>query len=121
MNLAYEFERCWPWIAGGIQRYGNTHSKEHIWDMLETNAAQLHPLPHAALLTNITRHPTGLVDGNVWIGGGELGEFARKVEPLMIEFFKGEGCNRLTTTGRRGWAKIFPSLREVGAIYVRQL
>lgn len=121
MNLKYEFERTWPWIAASIERYGHTHDKDHIWNLLESNDAQLHPLPSAALLTNIVRHPTGLIDGNVWIGGGEIGEFRDKVEPLMVAFFKSQGCDRLTLSGRKGWAKIFSSLREVGTNYVRQL
>ncbi len=115
-----EFERVWPWLAASLARYGNTHSKEHMRTLLESGEAQLHPLPHAALVTCMMTHPTGLKDGTIWLGGGDLQEI-KKLVPHTEVWLKREGCHRSMIRGRKGWARTFPDYKEDGMILMKEL
>jgi hypothetical protein len=115
-----EFERCWPWLAAAMEHSGNTHSKEHIWGLIEEGNAHLHPLPHGAIVTCILDHPTGIRELNFWLSGGNLDEII-KGERLICEWAKSMGCHRVTATGRHGWKKVFPDYRAVSTVFVKEL
>jgi hypothetical protein len=103
-----------------MARYIMTHSKEHLWNMIEKGQAQLHPLPHAVLVTTMTIHPTGIKEGTVWLGGGDLQEI-KKLLPMTEVWLKQEGCTFVTIRGRRGWARVFRDYREDGIILLKEL
>jgi hypothetical protein len=115
-----EFERCWPWLAAAMEQGGHTHSKEHIRGLIEAGDAQLHPLPHGAIVTCVLNHPTGLKELNYWLAGGELNELL-KAEGLITEWAKSIGCDRVSISGRHGWRKIFPGYRATSTILVKEL
>ena len=56
-QLRSEFERCWPWLAAALERAGNTHGKEDVWQLIESGNAQLFPLPHGAFVTVQRSYP----------------------------------------------------------------
>jgi hypothetical protein len=120
VNIPSEFERCWPWIAAAMERFGHTHEKEQLLELIQKNAAQLHPYPHSGLMTYIHNHPSGLRDGILWLAGGNLNELVR-AKPLVEQWFKSEGCNRSCINGRRGWSKVFPDYKELGIALVKDL
>jgi hypothetical protein len=103
-----------------MEHSGNTHSKEHIWGLIEEGNAHLHPLPHGAIVTCILDHPTGIRELNFWLSGGNLDEII-KGERLICEWAKSMGCHRVTATGRHGWKKVFPDYRAVSTVFVKEL
>ena len=120
MSVASEFERCWPWLCGAIERYGHTHDKEHIWSALQQNKAWLHPLPHAAILTSIEDHPTGLKECYGWLAGGDLREIVA-AEPYIAFLHKQAGCHRVALRARPGWQRALNGYRIYGSILVKDL
>lgn len=117
-----EFERTWPWACAAVERYGHTHDKEDVWKLIESNDAQLHPLPNGVIITSIQKNPTGLKEGHFWLAGGDLTEIL-KVEPLMTEWMRSIDCERATIRGRRGWTPVLRpyGYHEVGTILVKEL
>ena len=116
----YQFERCWPWLCAAVERYGHTHEKEHIWDAIERGAASLCPLPHAAILTSIESHPTGLKECYAWLAGGDLREIVA-VEPHLANLHKQAGCHRVALRARPGWQRALNGYRMYGSILIKDL
>ena len=114
------FEHAWPYLAAAILRYGKTHTKEDVWAQIMQGNAQLHPLPHSAMLTSIENYPTGLKELRYWLAGGELGELV-SYEPVVSAWGKEMGCVRASIVGRAGWVKSLPAYHETGRLLVREL
>lgn len=115
------FERVWPWLLAAMLRYGKTHDKEHLWELIEKGEVQLFPLPHGAFCATIQTYPTELRECHFWLAGGDLGEM-QKVEPLTMKWAKSLGCQRATLRGRKGWVKVLPpGWEDVGTILVKEL
>lgn len=117
---ANQLERCWPWIAAAIQRYGPTHSKEHIWRALVEGRAQLWPMKHAAMVTTINTWPTGYKEAQAWLAGGELQNILEWT-PIIEKWAKDEGCARAIVSGRRGWLKALDGYRDVITVMAKDL
>lgn len=120
MNLRGEFERCWPWLAAAIEHGGGTHSKEDLWGIIGAGNAHLVPLAHGALVTTMQQYPTGLRDVHGWLAGGNLEEIV-KAEPRVADYYKSQGCHRVTITGRDGWLRKMPGYKKTGVILVKDL
>jgi hypothetical protein len=120
MSPEAKFEHAWPSLAAAILRYGKTHSKEDIWQQIKDCKAQLHPLPHSAILTSIETFPTGLKEVRFWLAGGDLTEL-RDYEPVVAAWGKEIGCTRVSIAGRRGWHRALPGYRETGVMLVKEL
>ena len=65
-------------------------------------------------------HPTGLKDGTIWLGGGDLQEI-RQLVPHTETWLQKEGCHRVLIRGRKGWARVFPEYQEEGIILMKEL
>lgn len=119
-----EFERCWPWLAAAIERHGNTHSKEHLWRLIERGDAHLLPLPNAAVVGNIIRYPTGLRRGNAWLAGGvengSIHEILNAVS-FMEDWAQQQNCGQGSVYGRRGWRGplLERGYRELSTLFVK--
>lgn len=100
-------------------RFGETHTKEQIWEQIQSGHAQLWPTPKAAVLTRIDVHPSGLKEFLIWLGGGDLNEI-KDWEPIMVEWAKQQGCSRMIMWARKGWRKIFQA-DELGVVLSRDL
>ncbi len=114
------FEHSWPWLCASMLRYGKTHNKEDIWREIAEGRAQLHPLPHAAMLTTIEQYPAGLKEIKGWLAGGDLREIVA-YEPVLAAWGKEIGCTRASIVGRRGWMKAMPGYFENGVILTKDL
>ena len=119
-TLRTEFDRVWPWLAAALAHSGNTHSKEDLWQLIESGDAQLFPLPHGAFVTTQRNYPNGLRECHFWLIGGNLGELL-KVEPLTLQWAKSLGCQRATARGRKGWARVLQGWEDAGTFYVKEL
>jgi hypothetical protein len=115
-----EFERCWPWLAASIYRYGNTHSKADVWSRIATGA-HFWPLPHGAIVGVRQAHPSGMRQLNFWLAGGDLQEIA-EMEPSLCAWASNRGCHRVVIPcGRRGWLKALDGYEESGIRLVKEL
>ena len=116
----YQFEKAWPYLAAALFHAGNTHSKEDLRTLIETKAAILHPLPHGAMVTYGSKHPTGLHDFCYWLAGGDLQEIVKGVAMLNI-WAKSENFDRACINGRKGCAKVLPDFKIGSTILYKEL
>jgi hypothetical protein len=103
-----------------MEKGGNTHTKEQIRALIESGDAQLHPLPHGAIVTCLLNHPSGVRELNYWLAGGELGELLAG-ERLTTKWAESMDCDRVSISGRLGWKKYFPDYRAASLILVKEL
>ncbi len=115
-----QFERCWPWLAAARDLCGLTHTKDDIWAAIEDGRAQVWPLPHAAVLTTVDHHKTGLKELQQWLAGGDLAELVQ-CEALIVKWAKELGCSRVSIVGRRGWKKALSGYREMATIFSKEI
>lgn len=121
MSLRDEFERCWSYLAPAVAAYGPTHTKEHVWRQIEAGEAHLFPMPHAAMVVELKRWPTGFKEAVAWLAGGSLDEIKR-FTPQIEQWARAEGCHRAAVVaGRRGWARELPGYRPVGTFLTKEL
>ena len=100
-----EFERSWPWLQAAIETIGQqTHTKDHIWQRLETGRAQLWPLPNSAIVTEIVTYDNDVRHLRGWLAGGDLDEI-RSLMPSLEEFGRRNGCSKAIIEGRKGWTR----------------
>lgn len=113
-----QFQKLWPHLETALISYGETHSKDEVWSLIESGKAQFWPLPNAALVTQIDKHNTGLTELRVWLAGGDVHEIASQ-EPIIEQWAKDEGCQRAVIFGRRGWQRTLHGFRDAGAILIK--
>jgi hypothetical protein len=115
------FDRCWPYLEPAVAAYGPTHSKDDVWQRIESGEAQLWPLPHAAMVTELKRWPTGFKEAVAWLAGGSLVEI-REFTPALEAWAKAEGCDRAAVcAGRLGWSRALTGYRQSGAFLTKEL
>lgn len=114
------YEHAWPYLAAAIQRFGPTHSKDHVWQRIVECTAQLHALPHSGMVTTIETYPTGLKELRFWLAGGDKHEI-RDYVPMVEAWGKEIGCHQSAIYGRRGWHRVLIGYRDVGATLVKEL
>jgi hypothetical protein len=120
--LRTHFERTWPFLEAALDRWPiKTHTKEHIWQAIESGAAQFWPTANSAIVTEIITHPTGVRVLHGWLAGGSLKEIIKSTVPILDHYAKEAGCDYQTVTGRRGWLRALSSFREAGTTFIRDL
>lgn len=115
-----EFERCKPWIQAALDKSLGEYAIEHVWQFLETGAAQIWPTPNACMVTLVETYPTGLKMLKGWLSGGDLSEIVR-TEPNIRAWGRGIGCNLVVIGGRPGWVRAFEGYRSAYSVIVRDL
>jgi hypothetical protein len=118
MSERTELDRCWPWLEASMLD-GPTHTKEHIWKLVENGRAHLFPGPDHAALTELLYYPTGLKRMNMWLVGGKL-ESIKAAYPEWEEWAKYKGCHDLVGTGRRGWLRELKGWEEIGIYRIKR-
>lgn len=66
----------------------------------------------AALVTSLSRKPSGLACRMVSCGGSEL-ELWRRCEADIANYARAEGCVKIIAEGRRGWSRVLGNDYEV--------
>jgi hypothetical protein len=118
-----QFERLSPQIIAALQRSGGTHSLEDVREALNKHHAQIWWGPNSVIITEIERTPRKKIL-RFWLVGGVLEEVDKMV-PLIIEWGRGLGCDRVVAVGRKGWERT-PLIRDGGwrathVIYEKEL
>lgn len=106
-----EFERCWPWLAASLERYGPTHTKEHVWQRIIDGEAFFFPGENHAFVIEIIDYPTGFRVCNGWLAGGDLEEIRQKI-PALEAWAKRRGCHRVIISAREGWERVLPGYKR---------
>src|SRR5258707_1573686 len=98
-----EFERCWPWLeptlrVGAYEHDGIvyvTHKKEDVWQQIVYGQTAFWSTQNSVVLSNITRHPTGLKTQWTWCCGGKKGAALKELRELVKvveEWGRRNGC-----------------------------
>tara|TARA_R110000796_G_scaffold246478_1_gene371293 strand:+ start:1542 stop:1916 length:375 start_codon:yes stop_codon:yes gene_type:complete len=112
--IEQELHRCREWIEGALKVY-DTHDFEDIKEGVLNGRYHLWHGEDACIITEFIEYPKYRVL-NVFLGGGDL-------KRLMImrksveKFGKETGCKKLIGSGRKGWARVFTSSKDVDGIY----
>ena len=99
-----ELERCKGWIEDALAYGGGTHEYEDIVNSVLEGKMQLWPASQSCLVTEITLYPRKKVC-HIFLGGGELQEVL-DIYRYVVQWAIDQGCSSLTTTGRKGWARV---------------
>ena len=112
--IEQELHRCREWIEGALKVY-DTHDFEDIKEGVLNGRYHLWHGEDACIITEFIEYPKYRVL-NVFLSGGDL-------KRLMImrksveKFGKETGCKKLIGSGRKGWARVFTSSKDVDGIY----
>lgn len=99
-----EFERAWVFLAPSVARSGE-HTKSSVLAALRRDTRRLWLTDECAVITEIVKYPSGLVAGNMWLGGGSLPAILA-LFPAMEAWMVAHGATELRINGRRGWLRV---------------
>lgn len=92
-----------PQIEAALEYSGGTHTFDDVAAGVLTGRMQIWPTEASCIVTEIIAYPRRKVL-NVFLGGGSLGEIMA-MHPDVEAWARAQGCDALTMSGRRGWAK----------------
>ena len=104
MSVRDEFDRSWPWLEAAMERYGKTHTKEQVWELIEGRKRFFWHDTDCAQVGVIWTYPSGLKICHSWLAGGDLEQIKNWV-PRLEEHGRRNDCESVVIDGRRGWAK----------------
>lgn len=104
MSFAEEWERCSPWLQAALD-YCPTHSLDDVLVEIASGEAMFWPGKAAAMVTQVVQHPQ-LKVCSFWLAGGDLDELVNKMRPEVEDWARSQGCERMITPGRFGWARV---------------
>jgi|TARA_R110000803_G_scaffold59756_1_gene118679 hypothetical protein len=117
-----EMERCREWIEGALKVY-DTHDFEDIVVGVLDGKFDFWSAPDACIVTEFITFPKYLAL-NVFLAGGNL-KTLMVMRKTIENFAKETGCKKLVGSGRKGWARIFTSSKDVdgicGYMYAKEL
>lgn len=81
-----------------------------VYAGLDAGDYQLWPGPASVVVTQLSRHPSGL-SCHVWLAAGTLDEISA-MQPAIEAWARSVGCDRMSVAGRPGWERTW--LRHTG-------
>jgi len=99
-----EFDQAWEFLGPSVKRSGE-HTKASVLLALGRGTRKLWLNDKCAVITEIVKYPSGLVVGNMWLGGGEL-QAILALFPEMEAWMKSYGAVESRINGRRGWLPV---------------
>lgn len=116
-----KFEKAWPFLEPALVRFDHYQTKQDVWEMLESGAAQLWSTDRAAVVTQIEdKNGTKCLFG--WLAGGNRSEINALRTKIEV-FAKGQGCTKSRSIMRPGFLKkrLHTGDKLVGLIMERDL
>lgn len=107
MDIRKDFDQCAKWIQGALDKGGNTHDLEDIWDGIVEGRFQFWPAKEGCLVTEVLSYPKYNVF-HVFLGGGKLDQLLDMIDSVEV-YAKTMGCKSMTISGRKGWVRILAS------------
>jgi hypothetical protein len=94
-------------IEAALSYTPGTHTFDQLVAMVQAGHLTLWPLPHSFMLTEIHQYPSAR-HYHIFLAGGDLDELV-SMHTDVIEVAKALQCDKLTLTGRAGWARALKS------------
>ena len=120
--MIYEIWREWDqarkFILPALD-YHRTHSEDDVLIRLASGEYRLWRTESCAVVTCFIQYPQLKALETRW-AGGELVAL-RALQPAIERFALSQGCREIVSTGRDGWARVFPDFKRCGAIYFKEL
>lgn len=102
---AEDLKKLEKYVLDALQYTGGTHTLQDVADGLHTTKMQLWPGINSAVVTEITITPQQKIL-HYFLAGGNLRELSL-MRPMIEDWAKAQGCNKVTLAGRRGWERTF--------------
>lgn len=110
-----EIDAAWPYVVGYLHAAylaGDEEMPENLKDWLKKRKGLLWLYTTggrvlAAMITSIEMRPSGKVLRMGATGGTELKRW-RECEARIVEYARAEGCVKIVSEGRPGWARVLP-------------
>lgn len=118
-TFAAEWRRCRQWVLAALELTGGTHDEADLVEAIAEGRYTFWPCERSAILTHWIEYPRFRAC-RVFLAGGDLAELQR-MEPVVAEWAKRNGCARIEICGRRGWARALGGYREVATALERRL
>jgi hypothetical protein len=84
--------------------HAGTHHFEDVKQAIEDGRATHWPAGHSIIVTEVVEHPlTKWL--HFWIAAGEREEL-RRMQPIILEWGRDQGCTKASMTGRAGWERL---------------
>jgi hypothetical protein len=99
-----DWARVCALIQSALDRGGNTHALEHVFQGWRAGVFQLWISPTAVVVTEVLRPPLK-TELNYWLAAGDLAG-VEALEPTIEAFARAAGCSRVRANGvRRGGSR----------------
>lgn len=85
---------------------GNTHTIEDVATAVKAGTMQAFHNDDALVITEIVEFPRAK-SINVFVACGDL-DAVMSLQPLIEDFGRKHGCDRMRMLGRQGWRKVLP-------------
>jgi len=99
-----DFKKSEKFLQAAL-KYDDTHNLQDVADKIDSGDMQLWPAPKGVMVTQVQDFPRKRIL-HVYLAGGNL-ETVLALIPHIEKFAQDVGCQRITSTGRRGWERIF--------------
>lgn len=98
-----EWERLAPLLQQALDRTGNTHDIEDVYDLVLEGKAQFWPRENAVGVTELCITPNvKFLSG--WLAAGEMEEVLDLTEQAA-GWGRNQGCTKFKVCGRKGWVR----------------
>lgn len=88
-------------LLDALEYCGGTHNLEDVAMALHKDNMLLWPAHESVLVTEVVQYPR-IKTLHVFLGAGKMEEI-KEMLPYVFKSAKEQGCQRVTSTGRRGW------------------
>jgi len=125
-DMAKVADKVKPLLQSSVERSGGRLSVDYLLDSLRAGASQLWLATadgriEMALVTYVTKYPTGLTSCQILVLAGERLDLWLQCEPLIEKWARSCGCTKIEACGRLGWERIARHYRKRYVILDREL
>jgi hypothetical protein len=92
-------------IVAALSYSGDTHQYDDVVEMITAGRAHYWPGPGSVVVTEIVEHPRESIL-HYFLAAGTRRELQR-MEPLISQWGRTQGCSKATLIGRKGWQRTF--------------
>jgi hypothetical protein len=108
LTLAQEWSRCRAWIEAALEYDGGFNSIDDVERAIELGEAHFWPGENSAVVTQFWESREGKAL-HYWLCGGDLEEIVDRMQPVIDDWGRGQGCSRALICGRQGWSRVLKS------------
>lgn len=114
-----DWDECRGWLLPALEHCHGSHNEDDVLVRIASGEYKLWRFEKCAVVTFFIQQPR-FKAMNVFIAGGDL-EDLKAQQPMMERWAVSQGCQRITSGGREGWARVFPEYEKLGVVYYKEL